>query len=198
MSTSTKKPSTEVSKQPAGKELLSAYMRDNTIADFTTIPFSTKLSLLQKTPPSFIKYRELKTKGGGVKIPYVTHTFAEKALNFVFNFEVSNRLISNNVSEVVKGNGKKCFEASCLMEFTFRTPEGKEITRTACGTHAAYENIATTKEDSLKSAMSKAWTVVARTFGIGADLNEKEEAAYRSVEQYQEPPQKTFQSSAPY
>jgi hypothetical protein len=34
----------------------------------------------------------------------------------------------------------------------------------------------------MKSAISKAWTAVARTFGVGSDIQDKEEKGYKQAE----------------
>ena len=55
----------------------------------------------------------------------------------------------------------------------------------------------------MKSAISKAYTVVARTFVIGADIKEREQAAYKRVEKnegksYVKPVKKSFDNAPQY
>lgn len=179
------------------KELLSQYMRDDSVGNFGGIPMFEKLTMLQTVPDSFIKTREV----GGKEIPYVTHEFAEKALNFVFNFRVSNEIKNSKIEEIVLPSGKKCWEAECMVEFTFRLEHEEEIKRTVFSSHRLFPNPAITRGDTLKSAISKSWTVVARTFGIGSNLAKMEEQAYRQAEQdtqQEQPPKKNFSNSAPY
>ena len=155
------------------------YFASNQVADFSKFSSFAKLNLLQKTPKAFIKNRKV----AGVQLPYISHLFAEKALNFVFNFRVSNELVGEpQLTEGKRKDGKTFYECIVNVRFTFVDDAGNEIVRTVTSGHKSYENPATTKADCLKSAMSKAWTVVARTFGIGADIIPQEEKAYASLE----------------
>lgn len=164
------------------------YMRNNVVADFSSFSMESKLAILQKTPDTLIKHRTV----DGKQIPYVDYKFAEKALNFVFNFDVSNRILREDYfsyEEAGKKHGKDVIrmatEAECTVEFVF----GGKITRTVKSSHKGYANKATTRGDIMKSAVSKSWTVVARTFGIGGDLQEAEKEYYEYIlaESEQEP-----------
>ena len=60
------------------------------------------------------------------------------------------------------------------VKFTFFDHKNERtITRTVFAGHKGFENKATTKADVYKSALSKSYTVVARTFGIGSNLKEE-------------------------
>jgi hypothetical protein len=181
-------------KTPAQIAINSWFLK-NEISDWERIAPWEKLTLLQVTPGVFIKTRDV----GGKKLPYVSHLFAEKALNFVFNFNISTELIGGSkfesyeeeVNEWKNGKvvGKKkttVYEASVTVKFTFMDGD-RAIVRTVISGHKSYKNPATTKADCEKSAMSKAWTVVARTFGIGADIIPQEEKAYASLEKTKTP-----------
>jgi hypothetical protein len=190
------------------RELLNDYFVNDKIADFSQVDEYSKLCLLQKTPAKFIKSRKV----GRTMIPYVDHYFAEKALNFVFNFQISSEVVSHEFREI-KGKTKDwdrtkrdsdgseitayketlSTEAECLVRFTFALKDGSKIVRDVYSAHKGYSNPATTRGDVLKSAISKAWTVVARQFGIGADLRDKEASAYNRAaknESYSRPVKK--------
>lgn len=196
-------------KDENAKSLATQYMRKDVVSDFSKLAPHLKLSIFQKTPPDFIKTRRI----GKTDIPYIDHQFAEKALNFVFNFLVSNEVISHEIGEYEADvtrweNGQprkekaKIIEAECMVKFTFKTPEGETIIRTVYSSHKGYQNPATTRGDVLKSAISKSWTVVARTFGIGGDLKDREEKAYESAQEAEpvkeQPVAKSFASGPSY
>lgn len=200
-------------------QLFNAYLGKGIVSDFTAVPFEDKLLFLQRTPSKFIKKRKI----GKTMIPYVEHEYAEKALNFVFSFNMSAEIVSKEFIEYTEkykdwyhkdckkdeaGNkipvmsDRDVIEAECEMKFTFRLPDGSEIKRHALGSHKGYKNPATTRGDIMKSAMSKSYTVVARTFGIGADLKKSEQAAYARVAKndgkaYTAPVKKSFNGSSP-
>lgn len=172
------------------KVFANMYFVNNRVLDFSGLPSHTKLAALQKTPKGFIKSRRIKN----VDIPYVDHIYAEKCLNYVFNFKVSQEIVGT--PEWSSGSSKKgtpFVECLIMVKFTFIHPEtDQEIVRTVASGHKLYLNEATTKADCLKSAFSKSWTVVAKTFGIGADLHQKETEAYQKVQaevQVKEKPQ---------
>lgn len=175
---------------------LALYFEQNEIGDFSKIPAYAKLTLLQTTPKIFIRTREINAGGKKVQLPYIDHQYAEKALNFVFNFNISCEIMEQSLEtkqEKFKkydsytqkwGEGlRTVYSARATVRFKFfdeRTQ--REIVRDVVSGHKGYENPATTESDTLKSAVSKAWTVVARTFGIGADISQKENEAYRKVD----------------
>jgi len=152
--------------------LANAYFASNMVGDFSKIEEYKKLTLLQNTPQIFIKSRVV----GKIKVPYIPHEYAEKCLNFVFNFQVSSEILEHEMKDIVVG-GKNTVESMAVVKFTLGVGENK-IVRTVVSGHRSYANPATTRADALKSAISKAWTVVARTFGIGSNLVEAERKAY--------------------
>ena len=144
-------------------------------------------------------------------IPYLPHTTAEAILNFIFNFRVSNEVLETKIIEKVRKvatygengevTGKKdkiSYEAKALVKVTFTTPEGNQIIRTVIGTHIGYENIATNEFEAEKGAISQSWTVVARTFGIGTELEKKEESGYNRANRSAPKSQQEFDPSLPY
>lgn len=184
------------------KAMVNAYMVKDKIMDFSMVPTHLKLTLLQKTPSAFIKERKI----GKNMIPYVEHSFAEKALNLVFNFNVSNEVMEKEFREYVETyhdyetrekKTRNVVEAECMVKFTFRDQAGNQIVRTVYSSQKQYPNSAITRGDAMKGAISKSWTIVARTFGIGSDLKEEEDKAYRAAEESESEqpaskPSKTF------
>lgn len=181
------------------KAALRNYVVDEIITDFSQIPETLKLTILQKTPKSYIRGRQL----GGTNVLYTPYEYNQKALNFVFNFQVSCEQISHDYlvyeEEYFDFNDPKCqrnpatgkkipikkkrvvTEAEVVMKFTFKSEKG-DIVRTVCASHKGFKNPATTRGHILASAISKSWTVVAGTFGIGKDLEKDLEYARNSEE----------------
>jgi len=172
------------------KKSMTSYFKNVMVADFSQVPVHYKLTLLQKMPKEFLKSRKI----GNQNIEYIPHEIAEKALNFVFNFNVSSEVIKTTFKETTKKtaatdyNGNKtmketkCYEASALVKFTFVTPDGQKIIRTVVGSHQQYENPAMSSQVVKQSAISKAWSVVAKSFGIASNVNTNEDDAYRNLE----------------
>lgn len=149
------------------------------IMDFESIPLPIRMSFIQKTPSAFIKSREV----AGKSIPYIDHYFAEKCLNFVSNFNWGSSIVKSEIKEeeVQTKNGvKKAFDALVEMDFWIQLG-GNRINRFICAGHRMFENPATTRADALKSAISKANTVFARQFGVGANIIDQEGKAYDSI-----------------
>ena len=181
------------------------YLNKGWVDKFADIEPYVKLTWLQNIPPQFIKMRPI---NNSVQCPYIPHEFAEKALNFIFNFNVSSEIIWKDGR-----NDGKTFECEVEVKFTFNMPDGKQIIKTVFSGHRAYENKAITRADAYKAAVSKAYTVVARQFGIGSNVrdydpnakaksfDEMENNAYdqaiNSTEQpaQKAPPQKTFHNA---
>ena len=168
------------------------YMNLGAVANFGKWSLTDKLTVFAKTPKKYIKQRKI----GPITVPYVEHQVAEKILGFVFNFQVSAEVLDSKITEE-SINGKKSYLGYCLVKFTFwdaRT--NREIVRTVASSHRAYANPATTPADSLKSAISKSYTVVAKTFGLFSDI--KEEQAYDAIDaaaetgEIKQPPSKDF------
>ena len=165
------------------KEMINAYLVNNVISNFSEIPTAIKLSYVQETPKKFIHQREINK---GNTIPYIDHFYAERALNFISNFNWGAERIHSEIIEVKKQtrNGIKTMydalvELKMWIEF-----DGKRIERYIVSGHNAYENPATTRADALKSAVSKANTVFAKQFGIGANIVAEEQSAYDRVEKH--------------
>ncbi len=179
------KPTKAVKVTPADPAvaLVQAYLDNNQVSDFSAVPFHAKLAVLQNTPSRYVLSRTI----AGNQIPYVSHQYAEKALNFAFNFRVSSEILNHSLETKVQKvtvrdvNGNSTQEdrithiGAVHMKFTFTLPDGGTIVRTVVSSHKAFSNPATTPDDALKSAVSKSWTVVARSFGIGTDVNEVED-----------------------
>lgn len=180
------------------------YLDKNIVDNFANVPTFAKLALLQTLDAKYFLYREV----GGKQVPYLPHQVTEKALNLAFNFNVDVEIVKDGAQEY-KVNGKEILEVTMQVKFTFTDPLTKEkIVRTVYSGHKAYANPATTKADCYKSALSKAYTIVARTFGIGSNMKsgKKEESveavetqAYEAAEQHApaEAPKKSFTSQGP-
>ncbi len=182
------------------QKAINAYLSRGIVSDFSAIPTTFKLSVLQETPKGFIKRRDI----SGKPVPYVAHEYAEKALNFCFNFNVSSEVVEITFEEYKEKffdyKDKRCskdeygkiiplskertvYEARLHMRFKIKNPDtGEIIVRDVFPSAKGYENIATTKGNTIQSAASRGWTICARTFGIGADIKEAEERAYSRVE----------------
>jgi len=145
----------------------SAYLAKDMVSDFSAVPVHAKLAIMQTLPKDCIEYRTV----GSSQVPYIKHETAEKALNFAFNFRVDTEIMRDGGQEITV-NGKKCYEATVQVKFTFTLPDGSKITRAVYSGHRLYDNAATTKADAYKSALSKAYTIVARSFGIGSNFKD--------------------------
>ncbi|HPO05754.1 MAG TPA: hypothetical protein PLQ36_01455 [Candidatus Gracilibacteria bacterium] len=183
------------------KDSANKYFVKKEVGNFSDFSFENKLTIMQNTNPRFIKTREV----AGSQIPYIPHTYAEKALNFLFNFRITNKIISKEITtrQVMVRNKKTgnmepktVYDCSVLVEFTFTFPNGEKETRQVFGTNRSYDNLATTPEDGFKKAASNSWVVVARTFGIGSDLDKREEIAYRRVEETQNKQESEMKASS--
>lgn len=164
-------------------QLVRKYLDQDQVTDFSSVPFYHKLAVLQKTPDRFILTRNI----AGNQIPYVSHQYAEKALNFAFNFRVSSEILNHSLETKLQkvtvrdrdGNSTQEDRITHIgavhVRFTFTLPDGGTIIRTVVSSHKAFSNPATTPDDALKSAVSKSWTVVARSFGIGTDVNDTDD-----------------------
>lgn len=154
---------------------LSAYIRKGEIRDFGQFSFYEKLALVQKIPRDRVKTRDV----GGQKISYLEHAYCQQILNFVFNFEVSSYLEQCEYMPGVSNKGAKYWECDVTMRFEFIHPvTGNRIVRTVGGSHKLYESPAACKGFAKQAAISKAWTAVAGTFGIGKNLKYAESKQY--------------------
>lgn len=195
------------------QQALSQYIRQDVVADFSQFTEPQKLTLLQKTPKDYIQERDI----AGKTFLYVEYQYARKAMNFVFNFRVSNEVVSKEYREFEeeykdykdsrckKDNTgrvipmiktRKVMEAEVTMKFTFKYKDGSVEVRTVQASHKGYPNPATTRSNIMEAAFSKSWTKVAATFGIGDELEKNFESQVDSepdvVEYEEEPTKKTF------
>ena len=162
------------------KSVLNSYFSQGIqVFDFNDIPQHIRLSFVQKTPQIFIKTRTV----GATNIPYIDHYFAEKCLNFISNFNWGSKMVRSEIAEETietKNGKKKSYDATVEMDFWIDLG-GKRIERFIVSGHRMFENPATTKADALKSAVSKANTVFARQFGVGANIIDAEGRAYDAI-----------------
>lgn len=160
-----------------------------------------------------IAKKKVGNKWVAVMAPYLKHQVARKFLNFCFNFKISCEVVGEdqfvNYEEEYEKNIKEenpggqgytwkkekavrdVFEASVVRKFTLEDDKGNIITRTVRASAKAYKNTATSRYSVMESAESKAWTKVAKTFGIGDDLVEDEEKAYDTAAKNSEQTKKT-------
>lgn len=171
------------------------YMLNNLVTDFTQLPFHHKLTALQVLPSGMVRKRVIGSAGGrNIEAEYIPHEVAERALNFIFNFNVSQEIIRTEFEEFKEEGMKKnwstgamekktsiIYEALAEVKFTFITDTGTRITRTVISTHKGYKNPATSRKSVVSGAVSKSWSLVAKTFGIGSNINRKEEDAYEQI-----------------
>lgn len=165
------------------KHLLNDYVTKELVSDFSAVPVFAKLELLQKTPQQFIEERVI----DGKVIHYVKHQYSKKCLNFIFNFHVSNDVVKEEYIEydekfkrkepAAKGykyidDIRHVIEAEATVKFTFFWPDGSTSCRTVKGSHKQYKNRAINRGHAMQAAISKCWTLVAATFGVGADLED--------------------------
>jgi hypothetical protein len=160
-------------------EMFNLYLEQNKVRQFDQVPVWMKLAIFQKTPERWIGHLKI----AGIEVPYVKHQYAEKALSFIYNFHVSSEIQDVSVQQ-----DGKAWVCTVRMKFTLGKGEDK-IIREEVGTHRYYPNKATTIGDGIKSAISKCWTVCARRFGIGADLEEAENQAYQQATEAKAAPQ---------
>jgi len=198
---------------------LDFYLNKEVVTDFSKMAASYKLTVLQTTPKAFIKTRKV----GNALVPYVEHEYAEKALNFIFNFNVSMEIIDKTYLEYSEDfmdyyhkdvktdernnkipvkSSRPVVEAEAHVRFTLIHPEsGEKIVRDVFPSHKGFKNPATTRGNVMQSAISKAWTICARTFGIGADIKGREEKAFNRAEKsqyYKAPVSKAVPGQANY
>lgn len=171
---------TEESEAKDAKLMVQNYIVKEVVADFSAVPQHARLTVLQKTPKQYIKERQV----GGKTVHYVDHQYAKKCLNLIFNFRVSNEVLKEEYFEydekykekqkdgTYKDKERHVIEAECTVKFTFDGDNGKDIVRTVKSSHKGYKNPATNRGDVMQAAFSKAWTKVAATFGVGAELED--------------------------
>lgn len=190
----------EIAISPQGEEkpsqiaskMIASYVNSSIMSDFSSVPSYVKLAVLQKFPKAWIKTRQIK----GQNVEYIDHQTAKKCLNFVFNSQIDAEITAKQVIEYEQQTSKgkaKVFEAMVQVKFTCRNG-GEPIVREIISTHKAFDNPSTARFDCYKGAISKAWTLLAYSFGIASNVNAKE----GEVIEYEEPPAKApAPSSAP-
>ncbi len=179
------------------KKLLNDLVVKEIVADFSQVPVHVKLALVQVTPKKFIEERAI----GGKTVHYVPHQYSKNILNFVFNFQASNEVSDAEYYEYDEKYKKQIrdkdnpkvlrwvddirhvIEAECNVKFTFKLPNGDIVIRSVHSSHKQYKNSAICRGDAMQAAISKAWTKVAATFGIGADLEDDFYKESKPVEQ---------------
>lgn len=174
---------------------LSQYVRSNIIQDFSQFNFYEKLSVVQKVPKDKIKTRDV----GGKKISYLDYTYCQSVLNFLFNFHVSSFVESCEFLPGTSSKDKKYWECDVTVRFEFVHPDTKQvITRTVGGSHKLYISDAVTKGMAKQAAISKAWTAVAWTFGVGRNMRYAPEKVYDIEATTTEQPTQTFKKEMPF
>lgn len=199
------------------KSLANSYFAKDVVADFSSVKFEEKLTILQVTPPKYIKEREL----GGKTVKFIEHTYAKKCLNFVFNFLIDSEVVKEDWNEYMEEyydyKDKNCkksqagkiipikkerpvVEASVVMKFTMTYPDGSVHSRTVRASHKGYQNPALTKSNIMEAAHSKTWSKLAATFGIGSELDKvQEDKAYDDAVEAEvvddTPPAKAFDNN---
>jgi hypothetical protein len=123
-----------------------------------------KLAFIQKTPKTAIKKRVISWK----EIPYVEIDFVERALNFISNFQWWYTIQDKWISESKDAKGRTYYEAWVQMQ-CYIVLDWNRIEKWSFGAWKSYENIATSKYDTFKSAESNAIKNFALTLGIGWD-----------------------------
>lgn len=192
-----------VSPEKANRALMvkaaNAYINAGGVTNFAAFPLHDKMSAFARTPKKFVKTRSL----GGVVVPYVEGVFAQKVLNFIFNFDISQEITDMKLVEMsiqTKNGAKKAHLGAVTCKFTFHDPRtGRDIIRTVRSSHQMFGSPATTPDDAIKAAISKSWTLAAKSFGLFADIKDvdREEEVEAKVEtgEINQPQEKDFDFS---
>lgn len=200
------------------KQQLLLYLEKNIITDSSNIPLTAKLTIVSALAQDNLKTREI----AGKKIPYLDHFFAKKAVNFMFNFDVSCEIVRSEFitykepvtewhdksrrKEILKdGKGdtvfRDVFEAVRDVKFRFHHPiRDVYCERMVTGTGKSYLNPATSRFDVQKMALSNAWTLFLQSFGISPKDLTDENTYNQEPEQvpYNSEPQVKKSFSPPY
>ena len=131
-----------------------------------------KLAFIQKTPKTAVKKRTISNK----EIPYVEIDFVERALNFISNFQWWYTIQDKWISEGKDAKGRTYYEAWVQMQ-CYVVLDWNRIEKGSFGAWKSYENVATSKYDTFKSAESNAIKNFALTLGIGWDKRWEENNA---------------------
>lgn len=137
-----------------------------------------KLAFIQKTPKTAVKKRTI----GNKEIPYVEIDFVERALNFISNFQWWYTIQDKGIEQGKDSKGRTYYEAWVQMQ-CYIILDWNRIEKGSFGAWKSYENIATSKFDTFKSAESNAIKNFALTLGIGWDKRWEEN---QSIAQFRE------------
>ena len=137
-----------------------------------------KLAFIQKTPKTAVKKRVISWK----EIPYVEIDFVERALNFISNFQWWYTIQDKGIEEWKDAKWRTYYEAWVQMQ-CYIILDWNRIEKWSFWAWKSYENIATSKFDTFKSAESNAIKNFALTLGIGWDKRWEEN---QSISQFRE------------
>jgi len=177
-------------------KMANAYITSGIVSDFGQFPIYEKFALFARTPKKFILTRQV----GGIAVPYVNAGFAMKVLNFAFNFDISQEITDMKLVEtkvVTKNGPKTAYLGAVTCKFTFHDPcTNRDFVRTVRSSHQMFLSPATTPDDAIKSAISKSWTLAAKSFGLFGDIKDvdREEEVQVKVEtgEIYQPKEKDF------
>lgn len=144
---------------------LSNYIEKNIVSSFANQEHTIKLTIINTLAAKNIK----KKKVGGIEVAYIEHTFARKALNFLFNFDIGDEVVRTEFysSTVKTSKGDTVlYECKKDVRFNFLAPNGNRQTREVTGTGKAYLNAATSRFEVEKMALSNAWSLMLQSFGV--------------------------------
>lgn len=153
------------------KKYLVTQLIDPTV-NWMDIRWLDKLAFIQKTPKTAVKKRMISNK----EIPYVEIDFVERALNFISNFQWWYTIQDKGISEGKDAKGRTYYEAWVQMQ-CYVVLDWNRIEKGSFGAWKSYENVATSKYDTFKSAESNAIKNFALTLGIGWDKRWEENNA---------------------
>lgn len=182
-----------MSEQQPKESALAMKVRDSYITrsimdDFNKFSTTVKLAVLQKVPGRWIKSRDI----AGKKVFYLDYMKAQRCLNFVFNFNVNMEIVDKKIIEYTQKTSKGSSTVYEAMVHTRFTCGDQKIIRDIISTHKSFENVAMSHNDCFKGAVSKAWTLLAYSFGIASNVRETED-----VETYEEKEEIRFPNKVP-
>ena len=146
--------------------------------NWMSIKWLDKLAFIQKTPKTAVKKRTI----GNKEIPYVEIDFVERALNFISNFQWWYTIQDKWIEQGKDSKGRTYYEAWVQMQ-CYIILDWNRIEKWSFGAWKSYENIATSKFDTFKSAESNAIKNFALTLWIGWDKRWEEN---QSIAQFRE------------
>ena len=146
--------------------------------NWMSIKWLDKLAFIQKTPKTAVKKRNI----GWKEIPYVEIDFVERALNFISNFQWWYTIQDKGIEEWKDAKGRTYYEARVQMQ-CYIVLDWQKIEKGSFWAWKSYENIATSKFDTYKSAESNAIKNFALTLWIGWDKRWEEN---QSIAQFRE------------